>query len=220
MRSFSVAVVRMAAQLLVLSLVVWAVVACDALWLNLLWLVFLSVVSAFFVVRRLKLPYAHFLLPVSGGLLVGGLSVGLYLLLMALPWKGGMEARWFVPVMALLVGHSATMVVRGLSTYLSALQADRQQYEFLRGNGANHLRALLPFVRQALQAMIAPTVANLSVTGLFTMPLLLCGVLLGGLPPLEAFLLTVLLIVGCLASQTVSLIVTLWLCDRGKADVT
>ena len=214
LRSFGAAVVRMAVQLLALSLVVWALVKYDVLWLNLLWLVLLSVASAFFAVRRVKLPFGRYLLPVSGGLLAGALLVGLYLLLVALSGNGGLGARWFVPVMALLVGHSATMTIRGLSAYLSAFQADRTQYEFLRGNGSSHLQAVLPFVRRALQAIMAPTVANLSVMGLFTMPLLLCGILLGGLPPITAFALTLLMVAGCLASQTVSLIVSLWLAER------
>lgn len=218
LRSFGVAVVRMGIQVLVLCLMVWALLRYDRLWLSLLWLVALSLVSAFFVVRRVKTSLSGFLLPVAAGLLVGPLFVGGYLLLAVLPVRDWAGARWLVPLLALLVGHSMTAVVRGLSAYLSALRTDEQQYEFLRGNGTSHLQAVLPFVRRALQAMAAPAVANLSAMGLFAMPLLLCGILLGGVSPINAFVLTLMLTVGCLASSVIALAVALWLADRRLFD--
>lgn len=214
MQSFGVAVGRMACQLLVLCLIVWALVKYDSVWLTLLWLVVLSVASALLVVRRVKMRISAFVPPVAAGLLAGALIVGSYLLGAVLPVTDWLGARWAVPVMALLVGHSMTTTIRGLSAYHSALKADEQQYEFLRGNGHDHLHALLPFVRRALQAVFAPTVANLTVMGLFTMPLLLCGILLGGVRPINAFVVTLMLTIGCLASSVISLMVTLWLADR------
>lgn len=217
--SFVVAFCRMAVQLLVLSLVVWALVKFDALWLSLLWLVLLCGGAGFFALRRMKLPMAQFLPAVSGGLLAGSLVVGMYLLLVSLPIADSLGAQWLVPVMSLLVGHSTTTTIRGLSAYHSALSTDRQQYEFLRGNGATCFQAAQSFVCRAFQAVFAPTVANLSVMGLFTMPLLLVGILLGGLTPLVSFVLTILLIVGCLACSVLSLGVTLWLAHRSSVSL-
>jgi len=216
--SFGVAVARMIVQLLLLCLMVWALVRYDHAWLTLLWLLLISLVMAFFAVRRIGMRPSRFLLPVAAGLLAGALAVGGWLLLAVLPvgdWPG---ARWVVPLTALLMGHATASTVRGLSAYQSALKADEQQYEFLRGNGASHLQAVLPFVRRALQAVVGPMVSGLSVMGLFTMPLLLCGLLLGGLSPINAFVLTLLLTVGSLAASVTALAVTLWLADRQLFD--
>lgn len=218
LRSFGVAVGRMVVQVLALCLVVWGLIKVDSVWLTLLWLVLLSVVSALLVCRRVKLPLGQFAMPVAVGLCLASLVVGLWLLFLVLPVQHPLGARWFVPVTALLIGHAMATTIRGLSTYQSALKTDEQQYEFLRGNGSDHLHALLPFVRRALQAVFAPTVANLSVMGLFAMPLLLCGILLGGHNPLEAFVLTLMLVAGCLAASVVSLAVAIWLADRQLFD--
>ena len=166
----------------------------------------------------MKLPIVRFLLPVSVGLLVSSLFVGAYLLWACLPAEDGFGARWFVPVMALLVGQTLTSIIRGLSTYQSALKADEQQYEFLRGNGTNHLHAVLPFVRRALQQVFAPTAANLSVMGVYAMPLLLCGIFIAGVAPVNALMVTLMLIFGCLAASVIALAVTLWLADRQLFD--
>jgi len=214
LRTMGIAVGRMVVQLLVLCLMVWALVKFDKIWLSLLWLVLLAVVSGVLALRRMKLPIAKFLLPVSAGLLVSALLVGSYLLWLCLPAENGFGARWFVPVMALLVGHTMTSLIRGLSTYESALRTDRQQYEYLRGNGTDHLHALLPFVRRALQQIFAPTAANLAVMGLYAMPLLLCGIFIAGVAPINAFVVTLQLIFGCLAASVIALVVTLWLADR------
>ena len=218
LRTLGIAVARMAVQLFVLCLIVWVLVKYDKIWLSLLWLVLLAVVSGVLALRRMKLSIAQFLLPVSAGLLVSTLIVGAYLLWVCLPAENGFGARWFVPVMALLVGHDMTTIIRGLSTYQSALKADEQQYEFLRGNGTNHLQAVLPFVRRALQQVFAPTAANLSVMGLYAMPLLLCGIFIAGVAPINAFVVTLQLIFGCLAASVIALAVTLWLADRQLFD--
>ena len=218
LRTMGIAVLRMVVQLLVLCLIVWALVKYDNIWLSLLWLVLLSVVSGVLALRRMKLPLLKFLLPVSAGLLVSALLVGAYLLWVCLPAENGFGARWFVPVMALLVGQTLTTIIRGLSAYQSALKADEQQYEFLRGNGINHLQAVLPFVRRALQQVFAPTAANLSVMGVYAMPLLLCGIFIAGVAPINAFVVTLQLISGCLAASVIALAVTLWLADRQLFD--
>lgn len=218
LRTTGIAIVRMALQLLLLCLIVWALVKYDKIWLSLLWLVLLAVVSGVLALRRMRLPLGKFLLPVSAGLLVSALVVGAYLLWLCLPAENGFGARWFVPVMALLVGQTLTTLIRGLSTYESALKADELQYEFLRGNGTNHLQAVLPFVRRALQQVFAPTAANLSVMGVYAMPLLLCGIFIGGVTPINAFIVTLMLIAGCLAASVIALAATLWLADRQLFD--
>jgi putative ABC transport system permease protein len=106
------------------------------------------------------------------------------------------------------------MMVRGLNTYVTALKADKEQYEFLRGNGHTHLKALLPFLRRSLLAVISPTMANLSALGLFTMPLLLGGIFLGGVSPINAFFIMLQMTVGCVSASVLSLGITIFLYDR------
>jgi putative ABC transport system permease protein len=137
-----------------------------------------------------------------------------YLLTILLPGTEGFTARWLVPAGALLMSHITASQIRGLSTYLSAIETDREQYEFLVGNGKEHLGAVIPFVRRAVQAILSPSAAQLAVTGLFTMPLLLAGMLLAGAAPLNAFIAMLLFTCGCLAGSVIALILSLWLCDR------
>lgn len=217
LQPFAVAVARMMVQVLVLCLMVWVLIKVDSLWLLLIWLLAMSGFSAVLVLKRCNLDVRKLLIAVASGLYVGVFLVGLWLLGLVLP-VSVFDVRWFVPVMALLTGHATVMMIRGLNTYVSALRTDEQQYEFLRGNGQSHLKALLPFLRRSLLAVISPTMTNLSVLGLTSMPLLLCGIFLGGMSPINAFVLMLHMTVGCVAASVLSLGITLFLADRSLFD--
>ena len=213
LQSFVVAVSRMVTQLLVLCLIVWGLIKVDNIWLSLAWLLLMSGISAFIVLKRCKLDIRKLILPTCAGLFMGVFLIGLWLLGLVLPVRI-FNPRWFVPVMALLLGHATSMMIRGLSTYVSALHTDQQQYEFLRGNGLTHFKALLPFFRQSLLAILSPTIANLTTLGLTAMPLLLCGLFLGGMTPINAFFAMLHMTVGCIAVSVVALAITLFLADK------
>lgn len=218
LRGFVLSTGRMAGQLLLFCLMVWVLVHFDYWWLNLLWLVLMAVWSTAVVLFRAKLDMRKFLMPVGAGVLASTFVVGMYMLLAVLPAQRAFDARWFVPVMALLMGHSLTMVFKGITTYCNALKSDEQQYEFLRGNGASHLKAVMPFVRRAVQTVISPTIANLATVALFTVPLLLCGILLAGIQPINAFVMTLMLIIASVASSVMAVILTLILADSRLFD--
>ena len=218
LRTFGVAVARMILQLLVVCLMVWALFRFDSIPLRLGWLVLIACYTAVVVLIRLKLNVRRFLWPVAAAQLVGMLLPGFYLRLAVLPLDHGLYATWFVPVMALLAGHTTASQIRGLGTYFSALKTDEQDYEYRRGNGKNHLQALVPFVKRSVQAILSPASANLTVMGLFTMPLLLCGLLLAGMEPLTACVLMLALTSACVAASVLTLIVSLWLCDSRLFD--
>jgi putative ABC transport system permease protein len=164
--------------------------------------------AGWMTVNKCKLSVKDYLLPASAGLFVGVLAVGLWLLGVVLPIDS-ITARWFIPVMAVLIGHSAAMLVRGLSTFVSLITHNRAQYDFLIGNGASKWQALMPFMRSSLLAVISPTIANLSALALAALPLLFCGMLIGGLSPINAFAVMLYSVLGCIASSILSLGVTL-----------
>lgn len=217
LKSFGLTVFRMVVQLLVLCLMVWALIRVNRAWLTLLWMLFMAIYSAWIVVRRCKLEWRRLLPAVSIGLFLGALVVGLWILGLVMPVRV-FDARWFVPVMALLTAHTTAMMIRGLSTYVSALKADEQQYEFLRGNGVSHFQALRPFLRRSLLSVISPTITNLTILGLTSMPLLLCGIFLGGLAPINAFFVMLQMVIGCVSVSVLSLAITLFLADKSLFD--
>ena len=204
-----VAAVRGIAQLAALSVVVSVLYRFESAWLLMLWVVALSVVSGVVVVRRTGVELRRWLLPVCGGLLVAVTVVSLLVLAVVSRGDVFLSSRWVVPVTAVVAGHSLMSLVRGVSAYAGSLRSDAHHYEFLLGNGASRLEALRPYFISAVRAMVAPMPAVLSQLSLYTMPLLLAGMLLGGLSPLSAFLLMVLMIVSCVVSSFLAMLLTI-----------
>ena len=185
-RPFATALVRGIIQLLVFSLIVWGVYKINNTWINIIWFIAMAIWGGLIVVNKCHLPIKNYLLPASAGLFGGSIIVGLWLLVAVLPIEE-ITARWFIPIMAVLLGHSAAMLVRGLSNFATMFQRNRAQYDFLLGNGASQWKALMPFLRTSLLAILSPTIANLSALALATLPLLFCGMLIGGFAPINAF---------------------------------
>ena len=155
-------IVRMAVQMAVVAGVLWALWRFDSPWLCLLWIVVMSVVVAWMLLRRARLPQT-LLLPVVGGLLAGVLTVGSYVLLVVLRPEHALSARWMIPVAAVLLAHMLATNVRGVSAYFESLRSDSASYYTQLGNGKSRLTALTPYVRQALRSMVEPAARGFAV---------------------------------------------------------
>jgi putative ABC transport system permease protein len=65
-----------------------------------------------------------------------------------------------------------------------------------------------------LAAVISPSMANLRVLALTSMPLLLVGLLFGGLSPINAFVIMLMMAVACVSVSVLSMAVIVLLADR------
>lgn len=211
------ATARMMAQSGVAGALLWGLWHVGSAWLCLLWVVVMAAVAAWLLVNRSRLPQKRMFLPAWAGMTTGVVAVGGYLLLV-LQLEQPLTARWMVPVGGLLLAHVLTTNTRAVSAYFEALRNDSLSYYTQLGNGASRLVALAPYLRQALRSMMEPTAASLAVMGLFALPMLLAGLLMGGLSPVQATLLFVLLTVAAMAASTLALVVTLWVADKQMFD--
>ena len=211
-RQTVLAVVRMLVQLTAMGALLWAVYHFDRVWLCLLWLLLLVVAASFLMVSRSRLRSGILYLPVAVAMFVSVLAVSLYIVYVV--FGASFVASWFVPVSGVLMAHVLTTNIPAVSTYFDALRQDSQPYLTLLGNGASRPKALAPYITRALRALTVPAIANLSAMGLFVLPMLLSGLLLGGMEPLRAVCTFVVLMLGCMAASVLSLGLTLWLSDR------
>ena len=210
----ALAVVRMLVQLAVMGGCLWALYRFDSMWLNLLWLVMLVGAASFMLVSRCRMRSRVLFLPACVGMLVSVLSVSAYLLLVVVRPADAWSARWFVPLTGLLMAHVLATNIPAVRTYFDSLRQDAQPYFTQLGNGGTRLQALAPYVARALKSLTVPAVASLSAMGLFVVPMLLSGLLLGGMAPAMAVCLFAVLVVASLVASALSLVLILWLSDR------
>ena len=209
---------RMVVQLALLGLCVWGLYKFDSVWLNLLGLLLLSTVSSVVVVQRAHLRPGLMLLPVTAAHLLSVAVVGAWLLLIVLKPEHPLSAQSMVPVMGVLAAHIIPAGIRALSTFYESLRGQSQPYRVQVGNGVGHWRSLRPYLRQSLLAITGPMVSSLSVIGLFALPLLFSGQLLGGVPPLQAAAVVGVLTAGCIAASLLFVLLALLFADRKVFD--
>ena len=206
----ALAVVRMMVQLSVMGGLLWLLYRFNSVWLNLLWLLLLVVAAAFLMVSRTQIRSRILFLPACISMFVSVLAVSAYILFVVLRPESPMSAQWFVPVTGVLMAHVLMTNIHAVRTYFDSLRQDSQPYYTLLGNGASRLKALTPYFTRALKSMTVPAMASLSAMGLFVLPMLLSGLLMGGMPPVTAVAVFIRLINSSITASVLSLALTIW----------
>ena len=206
----ALAVVRMMVQLSVMGGLLWLLYRFNTVWLNLLWLLLLVVAAAFLMVSRTQIRSRILFLPACISMFVSVLAVSAYILFVVLRPESPMSAQWFVPVTGVLMAHVLMTNIHAVRTYFDSIRQDSQPYYTLFGNGASRLKALTPYFTRALKSMTVPAMASLSAMGLFVLPMLLSGLLMGGMPPVTAVAVFILLIIASITASVLSLALTIW----------
>ncbi len=214
----ALAVVRMMVQLSVMGGLLWLLYRFNSVWLNLLWLLLLVVAAAFLMVSRTQIRSRILFLPACISMFVSVLAVSAYILFVVLRPESPMSAQWFVPVTGVLMAHVLMTNIHAVRTYFDSLRQDSQPYYTLLGNGASRLKALTPYFTRALKSMTVPAMASLSAMGLFVLPMLLSGLLMGGMPPVTAVAVFILLIIASITASVLSLAMTIWLTGEIKSQ--
>lgn len=218
-RSTVVAAVRMVVQLFLIGLYLRYLFEWNSPWINILWVLLMVLVASFTAAHRTHLRRRTIVMPLCAGLLSSALVVGLYFLVFVLRLEHPFDARYFVPIMGILMGNMLGVNVLALNTYYDGLQRERQLYYYLLGNGASHFEAVAPFVRRAIEKSFAPCIANMAVMGIVSLPGTMIGQILGGSAPGIAIKYQMMIVVITVSASMLSLIATLYFSDRRSFDV-
>lgn len=119
-------------------------------------------------------------------MMVGPMTVTIFALATVLrsdPWY---DPRYAVPVLGMILGNAMTGIALGIHGLTSGLTTQRAAVEAQLMLGATRRTALAPVVRQSLRSALMPIVNSMSATGIVSLPGMMTGQILGGVPPGEA----------------------------------
>ena len=174
-----------------------------------LWTVVMAIVASYTAVKRTSLKTSVLLMPVFVGLLVTVLVVSAYFLGLVMQVDNVFSARYFIPVVGVLLGNMLTVDILALNVYYSELRREQQMYYYLLGNGATRFEATVPFLRSAVIRSFAPCIANMSVLGLVSFPGTMIGQILGGSLPDVAIKYQLMISVITVVASMMSLVITI-----------
>lgn len=124
--------------------------------------------------------------------IAGSLSVsGLLLLLFFIGVVVGesiFNPQYVIPVGGMVMGNAMTGVTLGVKTFRESLQGQRARLDALLNIGATPQKILLPFVRQAMETALLPTMNSMLGMGIVSLPGMMTGQILSGTRPTTAIL--------------------------------
>ncbi|OBA84408.1 iron export ABC transporter permease subunit FetB [Mycobacterium sp. 1164966.3] len=117
-----------------------------------------------------------------------------------------LQARTLVPIAGMMIGNSMTAMVLVARRLIDELRDKREEVEARLALGHPSRQAAAPYLRIALRSAISPQIETTKATGVVFLPGAMTGLILAGVPPVQAVLVqavVMFLILGSVATTTV-----------------
>ena len=99
------------------------------------------------------------------------------------PWY---HPRYALPLLGMVLGNTMNGISLGLETLTTTVVRERRAIEARLALGAPRAEALLPVARGALRTALIPAINAMAAIGLVSLPGMMTGQILAGVPPAEA----------------------------------
>ncbi|CAM9727329.1 unnamed protein product, partial [Heterosigma akashiwo] len=182
-QSFGIACLRTVVQLALLGVILVPIIAADKVYVVLPYLAFMMLIAAQEATAKMRYYYRGVFLHVYASFLVGAVTVGACAWLLVVrpdPWY---SAQYVIPMSGMMLGNATSAVAVGLGQFLTEMHEGRDRVEHYLARGATAWEAARPAFRAALRAGVTPTLNQMSVIGLVSIPGMMTGQLLGGNDP-------------------------------------
>jgi putative ABC transport system permease protein len=113
--------------------------------------------------------------------LVAGIALGA--IVRVEPWY---LPQYSIPLLGMILGNALTGIALGLDRFAEALIQGRDQVELYLTLGGTRWEAARPAVREAVRTGMIPILNSMTVVGLVSLPGMMTGQLLAGVPPAQA----------------------------------
>jgi putative ABC transport system permease protein len=117
-----------------------------------------------------------------------------------------LQPRTLVPIAGMMIGNSLTATVLVARRLVDELRDKRDEVEARLALGQPSREAAAPYLRVALRSALSPQIETTKATGLVFLPGAMTGLILAGVPPVQAVLVqavVMFLILGSVAVTTV-----------------
>ncbi len=99
-----------------------------------------------------------------------------------------LNAQYVIPISGMVMGNMMTGMTLALKTFRESIKEQRRKISALTSIGVSSPKILIPFVRQALETAILPTLNSMVGMGIVSLPGMMTGQILSGTIPTTAIL--------------------------------
>ena len=169
--------------------------------------IYLAGMIAFAIFRVFKINKGlnrRFRWIIGASIAFSGLVVLLYFVTLVVGENPG-NPQYVIPIAGMLMGNTMTGVSLGVKTFYQNLRDQSVRIETLQNMGVTPDRLFMPFVRQAIETAILPTINTMVGIGIVSLPGMMTGQILSGTLPMTAILYQIAIMIAicttvCLAT--------------------
>lgn len=99
------------------------------------------------------------------------------------PWY---DPRYAIPLLGMILGNTMTGISLGLDALTTATVREHGAIEARIALGATRMEALRPVLQEAMRRGLMPMINGMAATGVVSLPGMMTGQILSGIPPAEA----------------------------------
>lgn len=213
--SLAIATGRTVLQLLVVGYILAFIFALDNPWAVLAILAAMLTIAAVVARNRISKKYPAVLPLVWGSILVStALTLGYTNLLVIQP-ASWYEPQYLIPLAGIVLGNAMNGAAIAGERLVSTINASQLEIETHLSLGATPQQAVTMYRKDAIRAGLIPTLNQMMVVGIVTLPGIITGQLLSGVEPLDAASYQILIMfMLAFANLVTTLLVTGGLCRQ------
>lgn len=203
-RKTLIAMVRMTVQLLFVGLYLQVVFEADHFALTGAWLIAMILVADLSIVRGCDLRISKFYLPLFLSLVAGTVIPLVYMVFLIMGGALELKAQLAIPIGGMILGNCLRADIIGISRFYDSLRKEEKSYLHMLAQGARLQEATRPFLREAFQAAMAPSIATMATIGLVSLPGMMTGVILAGANPMTAIKYQILIMLAIFSGTSIT----------------
>lgn len=203
------AVFRMVVQLGFVGIYLQYIFALNNALINILYIVLMSVVASWSVVKSSRLKLKKFIIPIILSVVIPQGAMILIFNYLTAGIELMFSAMYIVPISGMLLGNTLAGNIVGLSSFYKGIRENRNRYNFYLSMGAKRLEATIPFIRDSVLLSINPTIASIATIGLVSLPGMMTGQILGGSDPSTAIEYQIAIMVAIFVAKFFSVILSI-----------
>lgn len=132
--------------------------------------------------------------------------------------EGLFNPQYVIPIGGMVMGNTMTGVSLGVKTFRESIHDQRSKIEALVCVGASAEDILLPFVRQALETAMLPTLNSMVGMGIVSLPGMMTGQILAGTLPMTSILYQIAIMIAICTAVTCACFGTLYFGSKTLYD--
>lgn len=205
-----VASVRMTIQLVLTGLILVYIFKNPQPIFTVLYFVAMTVFAIHRVLSKNKGISKEFKIAIAVSLSLSGICIVTFFICIVVG-KSIFNPQYVIPISGMIMGNAMTGTTLGVKTFRESFNGQRNKIEALLNIGVTPKKILMPFVNQALETALLPTLNSMLGMGIVALPGMMTGQILSGTLPTTAILYQIAIMIAICTVVCLSVFGSLYL---------